>query len=98
MKLYHYFFYILKLLILISILLMRVGIVPFNGKYYTIFESLFKFSLGIFIIIYFSNKNIKIERHDRILFYIIGIVLIAMVDYKKLYNAIKSDDKLIKIK
>lgn len=96
MKSYHYFFYILKLLILIAILLMRLGLVPINGKYYTIIESLFKFSLGLFIIIYFSNKNLKVERHDRILFYISGVVLIAMVNYKELYSAIKSDYKLIK--
>ena len=96
MKSYHYFFYILKLLILIAILLMRLGLVPINGKYYTIIESLFKFSLGLFIIIYFSNKKLNIERHDRVLFYISGVVLIAMVNYKALYEAIKSDYRLIK--
>ena len=96
MKSYHYFFYILKLLILIAILLMRLGLVPINGKYYTIIESLFKFSLGLFIIIYFSNKNLNVDRHDRILFYISGVVLIAIVNYKELYEAIKSDYRLIK--
>ncbi len=91
MKSYHYFFYILKLIILIAILLSRVGLIPVNGKYYIIIESLFKFSLGIFIIIYFSNKNLDVERHDRILFFISGVVLISMIDYKKLKIAVKED-------
>jgi hypothetical protein len=91
MKSYHYFFYILKLIILIAILLTRVGLIPVDGKYYIIIESLFKFSLGIFIIIFFLNKDLNIERHDRILFFISGVVLISMIDYDKLKIAIKQD-------
>jgi hypothetical protein len=91
MKSYHYFFYILKLIILIAILLTRIGLIPVDGKYYIIIESLFKFSLGIFIIIYFLNKDLNIERHDRILFFISGVVLISMIDYDKLKIAIKQD-------
>ncbi len=94
MKSYHYFFYILKLIILIAILLSRVGLIPVNGKYYIIIESLFKFSLGVFIIIYFSNKNLDVERHDRILFFISGVVLISMIDYKALKVALKEDYKI----
>jgi len=94
MKSYHYFFYTLKLIILIAILLSRVGIIPVDGKYHIIIESLFKFSLGIFIIIYFSNKDLDVEKHDRILFYISGIVSISMIDYNKLKIAIKEDYKI----
>ena len=93
MKPYHYFFYILKFIILIAILLMRVGLIPVNGKYYVIIESLFKFSLGIFIMIYFSNKDLNIEKHDRILFFISGIILISMIDYDELKKAIKEEYK-----
>jgi hypothetical protein len=94
MKPYHYFFYILKIIILIAILLMRIGLIPLNGKYYIIIESLFKFSLGIFIIIYFSNKDLNVERHDRILFFISGIILISMIDYDALKIALKEDYKI----
>ena len=91
MKTYHYFFYILKILILIAILLTRFGLIPINGKYYIIIETLFTFSLGIFIIIYFSNKNLHIEKHDRILFSMSGVVLISMIDYNKFKIAIKEN-------
>jgi hypothetical protein len=94
MKSYHYFFYVLKIIILIAILLTRVGIIPIDGKYYIIIESIFKFSLGIFIIIYFSNKNLNVERHDRILFYISGVVLISMIDYDKFKKALREEYKI----
>ena len=93
MKSYHYFFYILKFIILIAILLMRVGLIPVNGKYYVIIESLFKFSLGIFIIIFFSNNELNVEKHDRVLFFIAGIVLISMIDYNQLKIALKENYK-----
>ena len=95
MKSYHYFFYILKFIILIAILLTRVGLIPIDGKYYIIIESLFKFSLGIFIIIFFSNNQLNVERHDRVLFFISAIVLISMIDYNKLKKALKEEYKII---
>ncbi len=94
MKPYHYFFYILKFIILIAILLMRVGLIPVNGKYYVIIESLFKFSLGIFIIIFFSNNELNVEKHDRVLFFIAAVVLISMIDYDELKKALKEDYKI----
>jgi len=94
MQPYHYFFFILKFIILIAILLMRFGLIPVNGKYYVIIESLFKFSLGIFIIIFFSNNELNIEKHDRVLFFIAGVVLISMIDYDQLKIALKEDYKI----
>ena len=94
MQPYHYFFYILKFIILIAILLMRVGLIPVNGKYYVIIESLFKFSLGIFIIIFFSNNELNVEKHDRVLFFIAAVVLISMIDYDELKKALKEDYKI----
>ena len=94
MQPYHYFFYTLKFIILIAILLMRFGLIPINGKYYVIIESLFKFSLGIFIMIFFSNNQLNVEQHDRVLFFIAGVVLISMIDYDELKIALKEDYKI----
>jgi hypothetical protein len=88
MEFYHYFFYILRIIILIAILLMRFGLIPINGKYYIIIETLFKFSLGIFIIIYFLNKDLNVEKQDKILFLTSGVVLISMIDYDEFIKAI----------
>jgi hypothetical protein len=73
---------------------MRFGLIPINGKYYIIIESLFKFSLGIFIIIFFTNKDLNVERHDRVLFFISGVVLISMINYDELKKALKEDYKI----
>ena len=73
---------------------MRVGLIPVNGKYYVIIESLFKFSLGIFIIIFFSNNELNVEKHDRVLFFIAAVVLISMIDYDELKKALKEDYKI----
>ena len=68
---------------------MSIGLIPIKGKYYIIVQDLFKISLGIFIIIYFSNKNLHIDKHDKNLFFVIGIILISMVNYNELYEFIK---------
>jgi hypothetical protein len=94
MKPYHYFFYTLKFIILIALVLIRFGLIPVNGKYYIIIDSLFKFSLGIFIIIFFLNNELNVERHDKILFFISGAVLILMIDYHQLKIALKEDYKV----
>ena len=93
MKPYHYFFYTLKFIILIALVLIRFGLIPVNGKYYIIIDSLFKFSLGIFIIIFFLNNELNVERHDKILFFISGVVLILMIDYNELKIALKENYK-----
>jgi hypothetical protein len=96
MKTYHYYFFVLKFIILIAILLSKFGVIPINGKYHIIVDSLFKISLGIFIIIYFLNNNLNIDNHDRLLFFVSGVILITMVNYNELYEAIKSDYKFKK--
>ena len=69
---------------------MVTGLIPIKGKYYIIIQDLFKISLGIFIIIYFSNKKLNVDKHDKNLFLIIGIILISMVNYNELYKIIKN--------
>ena len=89
MKGYHLYFYLLKILILIFIGLISLKIINVKNKYYIIIESIFKFSLGLFIIIYFSmnkNNNIILPKHDRIIIILSGFILILLVDYKNIIN------------
>ena len=86
MKVYHLYFYILKLVILILIALMLLKILPLKGKYFVIIDTVFKFSLGLFIIIFFTNKKLDIDKHDRMIIIISGFILLLLIDYIHLVN------------
>jgi len=88
MKVYHLYFYILKLLILILFALILLKIIPLRGKFFIIMDTIFKFSLGIFIIIFFSTKKLDIDKHDRIIIIISGFILLLLIDYIHFINAI----------
>jgi hypothetical protein len=86
MKVYHLYFYILKILILILFSLMLLKIIPVKGKFFIIIDTLFKFSLGLFIIIFFTTKKLDIDKHDRIIIIISGFILLLLIDYMHLVN------------
>ena len=62
MQNYHLYFYFLKFIILLLIAMMSLKIIKVNGKIYILIDSIFKFSIGLFIIIFFSiDKNLKFK-------------------------------------
>ena len=101
MKNYHLYFYFLKFIILLLIAMMSLKIIKVNNKIYIFIDGIFKFSIGLFIIIFFStDKNLIIDNHDRILIILSGFILILLIDYiniidiilnKPLNNDIKSN-------
>jgi len=88
MKGYHLFFYILKFIILSLIILISLKIIPIRNKIFILIDFIFKISLGLFIIIFFSSNTNNLNKHDRILFIISGFVLILLIDYIKVINII----------
>ena len=88
MKVYQVYFYILKIIILILIALMLLKIIPLKGKFFIIIDTVFKFSLGIFIIIFFSTKKLDIDKHDRMIIIISGFILLLLIDYIHFINVI----------
>jgi hypothetical protein len=67
---------------------MLLKFIPVKGKCFIILDTLFKFSLGLFIIIFFSTKNIDIDKHDRMLIILSGFVLLLLIDYIHLINVL----------
>jgi hypothetical protein len=87
MKNYHIYFYLLKLFILTIIALISLKIITVKTKIFILIDSLFKLSLGLFIIIFFlNNQNIKIDNNDRILIILSGFILILLIDYIEVIN------------
>lgn len=89
MKLYHMYFFLLKLIILLIIALISLKIIKVKNKFFILIDFIFKLSLGIFIIIYFSSNNfVKLTKEDRILFVLSGLILILLIDYIEVINVL----------
>ena len=89
MKSYHYFFYMLKIIILTLIVLIHFDVIYVNNKYYQLIETIFKTALGFFIIIFFSVHNFGIEKYDKILIILSGFILILISNYSELIKEFK---------
>lgn len=90
-KLYHFYFFILKLAILISISFISLKIIVledgFKNNIMIIIDSIFKFSIGLFMIIFFSHNDCKILNiNDRIILILTGFILILLIDFIRIYK------------
>jgi hypothetical protein len=92
MQNYHKFFFILKFTLIVFLLLIYLGKLPKNSNIYLVFDSIFKFSLAIFIM-YFTlkKKSYLIGREDKILLLVTSLLLILSIDY---INLIKVPDNI----
>jgi len=89
MKIYHIYFYILKIIILILLVLIFLKVIKIKNKIFILIDFIFKFSLGIFIILFFStNSTLKLNKEDRLLIIISGFILIILIDYIRVINII----------
>ena len=71
------------------IALISLKIIKVKTKLFILIDFIFKLSLGIFIIIYFSKNNfIKLSKEDRILFVLSGFILILLIDYIEVINVV----------
>jgi hypothetical protein len=78
MKLYHVFFLILKIAILVQFVLVLLNRAKLNSKAYLITEILFKTSLGIFIeYMMFWHHTKGLDFEDRLILSFAGWLLLA---------------------
>ena len=91
---YHFYFFILKFIIILFIGLISLKIVTLNNIHkdiiINIIDSVFKLSIGLFLIIFFSNNwNCNfINICDRSLLILSGFILILLADFKRVYTNI----------
>jgi hypothetical protein len=89
MRDYHIYFYILKFTILVLIALMSLKIIPVKNKLFILIDCIFKISLALFIIIFFTTKKIiGLDDHDRLLIILSGFILLLLIDYIKIINIV----------
>ena len=92
MELYHYFFNIIRIIILLLVLLMGLKIIPMKGKYYVLIQTILRIFIGLFIIIYFSKKDLAISADDKAIIISSGIILIITTDYSELIIKFRNDE------
>ena len=79
MKAHHYYFWGIKILIILLIVLDYFKVIKNRSNLLLVVETIFKISLGIFLIVFFSyNKSLNVDKHDKLLFVIAGVVLIII--------------------
>lgn len=97
MKGYQIYFYLLIFCILFIISAISLKFIDTNNNFKLIIDSIFKFSIGIFIIIFFLNKkNNKIDNNDKMLFILIGFIILLLINYIQLINIIIKKTKYTK--
>jgi hypothetical protein len=95
MKAYQLYFYILIFCFLFIFLSISLKLININDNFKLIIDSIFKFSIGVFIIIFFLNKKNKIDNNDRILFILIGFIILLFINYIKIINIFLKKKKII---
>jgi hypothetical protein len=93
MKTHHIYLVTLKLIVIISTILAALGVISHKGPIFYIIETLFKVSLAFYLIIYFSNTKLPMDKHDRTLFIGSGVILLLTIDYQEAYEMIISGGK-----
>lgn len=92
MKFYHLYFYLLKIIILLLLLLVALKIIKINNNIFILIDFIFKFSLGLFIILFFSNNRlVNLEKEDRLIIIISGFILLLLIDYIEVIKIIKKE-------
>jgi hypothetical protein len=91
MKLYQIYLLLLEFIILIIIGLVSLKYFDNKNQILLIMDSLFKFSIGLFLIIYFLNNNIN--DNDKVIFIVSGFIMILLIDYIQICKFIFGDDK-----
>ena len=87
MKQYHILFFLFKFFILCIVGMIALHVISVDQHIMIFIDSLFKLSVGFFLIFFFStNQTCQIDKYDRILFIFTGLILLLLIDYPYLYR------------
>jgi hypothetical protein len=77
--------------------MISLKIIPLKNKFMVIIDFIFKISIGLFIIIFFSTHKIDhLNNHDKIIIILSGFILILLIDYIQIIDILtnKNNDIL----
>ena len=91
MEFYHYFLLFIKTIVGIQFVLIFLKHESSDNNFFIITDNIFKVSMALFIISYFTllNKNAVINYHEKSFFIAAGFLLLYDVDYRKVYSIVK---------
>lgn len=97
MKLYHLYFLALKFIVMSRVVLVSWDISLGKSQIFMIIDSLFKVSLGLFLMFYFwffRPKGIDVE--DSVIISLAGLVILTEIEFKPLLRAFEVQDQVLK--
>ena len=104
MKGYHIFFYLLRIVVTGQILLvvLKKNVVTEDIK--IVIDTLLKLSIGLFIVFFFWQHDVGLDRWDIFILQFAGMVIIADIDFtnflavvRKIYPGVSSNLDILKL-
>ena len=91
MKKYHYFFIVLKLLIVLLIVLNTVYKTNYSPYLREILEDIFTIFVGVMMVFFFwpFKKEVQLDKHDKLIALSAGTLLLITKNYKQLIKEIQ---------
>ena len=91
MKLYHYFFVALKIIIILLIILNKMYETTNSHYIEGILEDIFAIFVGLMVLFFFwpFKKDVNLDKHDKLIVLSAGTLLLITKNYKKLIKDIQ---------
>jgi len=90
MKSYHIYFIGLKILLILQLVLVFFKKLTRNEKVYLLTDTIFKLSVGLYLIIFFNLYSFPgLEFEDTLIIRFSGTIILFDIDFQSLFNMIR---------
>lgn len=97
MKLYQLYFLALKIIVMSRVVLVSWDISLGKSQIFKIIDSIFKVSLGVFLMVYFGLFRPKgLEVEDSVIISLAGLVILTEIEFGPLLRAFEVQDQVLK--
>jgi len=97
MKLYQLYFLVLKFIVVAHIALVSLGFTIADSPLFTLIDSVFKVSIGLFLMVYFWFFRPKgLDWEDSAIISVAGLVILMEIKFAPILHAFQVQDQLLK--